>query len=262
MKVTFAYFGPELASSRLRAKIPQDEFIKMGIEKGSDVLVYGKHWLTDAALEPFDRYVFDVCDDHFDNENGVYYRKHIDRADVVTCNSTEMQKRIKEVTGRDSVVIKEPYESEEKTPSIGPGLLWFGHRSNLRDLNRIMHKLNHNLCILSNHPDYPKWTPESYQREISKDCIVIIPTGKSIAKSENRMVEAIRNGKYVCAEHLPAYEQLGAYPLGDIPSHVDWALSNTEQAIERIKSAQSLIRDTYSPRSIAEHWLEVINGIS
>lgn len=262
MSATFAYFGPELASSRLRAKIPQDELAKMGIQKGSDIIVYGKHWLTDAVLQGFGRYVFDVCDDHFDGEHGTYYRKHIDRADAVTCNSATMQKRIKEVTGRDSVVIREPYESEEKEPSIGPNLLWFGHRSNLRDLNRIMPKLTHHLCILSNHPDYPKWTPEAYQREISKDCIVVVPTGEKLAKSENRMVEAIRNGKYVCAEHLPAYESLNAYPLGDIPSHIEWALSNTEQAIERIKSAQSLIRDKYSPRSIAEQWLEVLNGIS
>jgi hypothetical protein len=262
MKVTFVDFGPELASSRLRAKIPQRELAKMGIEKGSDVLVYGKHWITDAVLENFKKIVFDVCDDHFDSEHGPYYRRHIAMADAVTCNSEVMQQRIKEVTGRDAIIVGEPYESEERAPSIGPSLLWFGHRSNLHDLKRILHTLKEPLKILSNHPDFPKWTPESYREAIESPCIVIIPTGKSLAKSENRMVEAIRNGKYVCAEHLPAYKAFSQfYPLGDIPSNIEWALSNPEQAVERIQAAQSYIRDKYSPRSIAEQWLGVLNGL-
>jgi hypothetical protein len=262
MKVTFADFGPNLASARLRAKIPQRELAKMGIKKGNDVLIYGKHWLTDGVLEGFKKLIYDVCDDHFKNkERGAYYLRHTLMADVVTCNSEVMKQRIFEETGRHAVIIKEPYESDEKAPKIGPNLLWFGHKLNLVDLERIRYKLTQPLTILSNHPDHPKWTPETYQSEIAKDCIVIIPTGKSLAKSENRMVESIRNGKYVCAEHLPSYEQLNAFPLGDIPSHIDWVLSNTEQAIERIKAAQSLIRDTYSPRTIAEQWLEVLNEL-
>ena len=39
MKVTFANFGAEVASSRLRAIIPQRELGKLGIEPGKDVLV-------------------------------------------------------------------------------------------------------------------------------------------------------------------------------------------------------------------------------
>ena len=261
MRVTFADFGPDLASSRLRAKIPQFELLKMGILKGSDVIVYGKHWLTDAVLDGFKKYVYDVCDDHFDNEHGNYYKTHIARADVVTCNSEVMKTRIKEVTGRDAIIIPEPYESEEKEPKIGPNLLWFGHRSNLRDLERIKYQFKHPLTVLSNHPDCTKWSPEAYQREIAKDCIVVIPTGKSLAKSENRMVEAIRCGRYVCAEPLPSYAPFDIYfPLGDIPKHIDRALANPQDSIQRIKDAQAHIRDKYSPRTIAEKWLEVLHG--
>ena len=45
MKVTFVEYGDSLASSRLRAKIPQKELAKLGIGKGNDVLIYGKHFI-------------------------------------------------------------------------------------------------------------------------------------------------------------------------------------------------------------------------
>ena len=261
MNVTFADFGPSLASSRLRAAIPQRELKKLGIHRGLDVLVYGKHWLSSEEILPFRKKIYDVCDDHFDNAHGHYYRKHIAEADVVTCNSEVMRVIIKQRTGRDAVVIPEPYESDEQEPSIGPNLLWYGHQSNLPDLTRIQSRLRHPLTVLSNNT-IPPWSPESFEQEISRPCIVIIPTGKSLAKSENRMVEAIRNGKYVCAEHLPSYEQFGQFfPLGDIPSHIEQVLENPEQAVQKVKMAQSYINTRFSPQTIAKMWLEVIENV-
>ena len=260
MRVTFAYYGPDIASSRLRAKIPQDELLKMGVERGNDVLIYGKHVLNEKDLGVFKRLGFDVCDDHFHHEKlGDYYRRHCEIADQVTCNSLVMQKRIKVETGRDAIVVREPYESEESEAKIGDMLLWFGHASNMVDLERIAPKLVHPLLVLSNYPGLPEWTPSSFNKAISEPCIVIIPTGKSMAKSENRMVESIRRGRYVCAEYLPAYEPFGEFfPIGDIPKNIESALANPEESIQRIKDAQDYIRDRYSPRTVAEQWLEVI----
>ncbi len=262
MKVTFANFGSNLASSRLRAAIPQRELSKLGVALGRDVLIYGKHWLGYQEVMQFKKRIYDVCDDHFDNANGDYYRKHIKKADLVTCNSEAMKKRIKEETGRDALIVLEPYESEEKEPLIGPDLFWYGHKSNLPDLERIAPLLRHPLMVMTNHPDYQAWDRQSFDRIMDSPCIVIIPTGKSLAKSENRMVEAIRNGKYVCAEHLPSYEQFDQFfPLGDIPSHIEKALGDTKQAVRRITEAQSYIRDKYSPESIGRQWLEVIQWL-
>lgn len=263
MKVTFANFGADVASSRLRAKIPQNEFQKMGIKSGRDVLVYGKHFVTEKQLEHFGRWIFDVCDDHFQHpELGGYYRKHVHMADAVTCNSEVMQQRIKKETGRDAIIVREPYESEEKEAGIAGLLLWFGHGSNFKDIERLKPFLHHPLLILSNYPGYPEWSLESFDRAISAPCIVVIPTGKSMAKSENRMVESIRRGRYVCAEHLPSYEQFGQFmPLGNIPEHIESALANPADSIRRIKDAQDYIRDRYSPKTIAHQWLEVINNV-
>lgn len=262
MKVTFADFGPEIASSRLRAAIPQRELASMGIDKGRDVLVYGKHVVSMEQARKFDKRIFDICDDHFKTEGlRDYYMQHALAADVVTCNSEVMQQIIKDQTGRDAHIVLEPYESAEHLPNIGPRLLWFGHASNLADLERITPRLRHPLLALSNHPDCATWSMETQQHAMLNPCIVIIPTGKSLAKSENRMVEAIRNGKYVCAEHLPSYEQFSRFfPLGEIPEHIEYALVDEAKSLDAVRAAQDYIRNRYSPRTIAKQWLEVING--
>lgn len=262
MNVTFAHYGETVASSRLRAIIPQETLGEMGIKKGKDVLVYGKHFVTDEQLTQFKRKIYDVCDDHFENpEIKDYYLKHCALADAVTCNSEAMRDRIKQVTGRDAFIVLEPYESPRVWPSIGEKLLWYGHSSNFKDLERISPRLKHPLLALSNHPDSAGWSLEIQRDALLTDCIVIIPTGKSLCKSENRMVEAIRNGKYVCAEHLPAYEKFSQFfDLGDIPEHIDRALSNPKDSLERVEAAQEFISDRYSPETIAKQWIEVLHA--
>jgi glycosyltransferase involved in cell wall biosynthesis len=262
MKVTFAHFGESVASSRLRAIIPQEALGRIGVGKGKDVLVYGKHFVTEAQLKPFKRHIYDVCDDHFDTPDlKDYYLKHCESADALTCNSEAMRDRIKQVTGRDAFVIGEPYESARVWPSIGPKLLWYGHASNFKDLERISPSLKYPLLALSNHPDSAGWSLDMQSRALIDDCIVIIPTGKSLCKSENRMVEAVRNGKYVCAEYLPAYEKFSQFfDLGNIPEHIDRALSNPKDSLDRVEAAQEFIKDRYSPETIAQQWLEVIHA--
>lgn len=258
MRVTFASFGEQLATSRLRAIIPQRELEKLGVMRGMDVLVYGKHFITIDQTRPYSRRVFDISDNHFDAPLlGAYYREHALAADLVTCSSEVLKGIIKEETGRDAVVIPEPYESRQRTPSIGDLLYWFGHESNLNDLRRVAPSLEKwPIVTLTGEA----WSIERHNEVMENPLIVIIPTGKSMAKSENRMVEAIRQGKYVCAEYLPAYEQFVQYmPTGNIASGVEWALSNQEEAIERIKLAQEYIRNRFSPETIGKRWLEVLN---
>ena len=260
MEVTFAYFGEEIASSRLRALIPLKELFKLGVKLGNDVIVYGKDWLTDNDLKKYGKRVYDVCDNHFDlDSKSAYYRKHVELADAVTCNSEVMRKIIKDKTGRDAIVIKEPYESDEGRPDIGSKLLWYGHKNNIHDIARLAPKLKQPLLILSNFNGYPEWSPDSFNRAISSPCVVVIPTGVSQAKSENRMVESIRRGRYVCAEYLPSYEPFDQfYPLGDIPEHLEIILDDPAYAITQIALAQEYIRERYSPATIGQHWYEVL----
>ena len=254
-KVTFAYYGEQLASSRLRAKIPQHELAKLGICKGRDVLVYGKHWLSFDQIKGYRRYIFDCCDDHFNDQFGDYYRAHIDHADEVTCNSAEMARIIKREMDRDAIVIPEPYEGKEGVAKIGPELLWYGHASNLGQIIDFPKPVT----ILTNQEGYKAWTPEAFAEEIAKPCIVVIPTGAKKAKSENRMVEAIRAGRYVCAGPMPSYEPFYRwFPCIDIPTHIDLALGQPYASVDAIKGAQDYILERYAPATIARQWLEVL----
>ena len=141
-------------------------------------------------------------------------------------------------------------------------LCWFGHKSNLPDLNRVLPSLDgRKIHILTNMPGYVKWSPENHKAMMRMPSIVILPTGKSMAKSENRMVEAIRGGHYVCAEYLPAYEPFYKFfPELPIHYHVDLAIEFAQESVARIYEAQNYIRDIYSPAAIGREWLEVING--
>ena len=141
-RITFASFGPKIASSRLRAEIPQRELASLGIEAGRDVLVIGKHgWEWDKATKGFARVVYDVCDDHFGDNLSAHYLGACARADAVTCNSHVMRDIVKAKTGRDAWVIPDPWESPECAPRTGRSLLWFGHRRNLRDVTPWLDKL-------------------------------------------------------------------------------------------------------------------------
>lgn len=258
MIVGYHSFKPHVASMRLRAIIPAREMRNMGVKIGyGGTFVAMKHGFEWHKLPRYTRLVYDVCDDHFHDQLQAHYRKGCLIADSITCNSDEMRKIIKTETGRDAVVIPEPYESDEREPSIGPAYLWFGHNSNLIDVESF--NPAYPLTIVSNDERYKKWSKETMANEMAKPNIVIIPTGKSMAKSENRMVESIRNGKYVCAEYLPAYRPFTEFfPCGCINHNAERALNDPDAAKQAIRAAQDYIRDKYSPETIAKKWMEVL----
>lgn len=250
MQVTFAWFGDKIASARLRAKIPQRELKKYGIHPGNDVIVYGKHWLTDKHLKPFQKRIYDVCDDHFNDQFSDYYRKNTLLADAVTCNSQEMAKIIKEETGVSATVIDDPWEAAERPAGIGKGYLWFGHSCNLKDVE-----------------PYPEvktytgenWTLEGQRQAISECAAVVIPHGDRKAKSANRLIESVRCGRFVIANDLPAYREFSdSMWIGDIREGMQWFEQNQEEAIKHIRNCQDYIRERYSPQEIAKKWLNVL----
>lgn len=268
--VTFRSFGDSLASSRYRAVIPQRALAAQGVAKGNDVLVIGKHgWNWDAEASAFKRVVFDVCDDHFDGTHGVHYRDACAKADAVTCNSLEMARRVKAVTGREAHVIPDPFEWPECRPRVHDDLLWFGHKSNLADVGPWVPRLSgRRVTLVSNVggdsgvPGWAavQWTPESMAREFQRAGMVIIPTGRSTCKSANRAIEAIRQGLWPVCGPLPAYADLGVW-IGDIADGVEWALSNQDEVLKRIGKAQAYVRKAYAPSRIGMLWREVLTYV-
>lgn len=259
MKVTFKHWGAKSASGRYRAIIPSRELMSMGVERGNDWLVIGKHgWDWERETAGFGRVCFDVCDDHFDDHAGDHYRLGIDLADMVTCNSLEMCRIIKAKTGRDSVCIPDPYEQPEREPRVHDHVLWFGHESNLGDLLPWADRFAMLEVVTGGgRPGVTWWSPRAMDEAFDRAGVVIIPTGKSMAKSGNRAIEAIRRGLFVVAGYLPAYADLGVY-IGDIGDGVEWALGHREEAMQRIKTSQDYVRDEYSPKRIAGLWKQAL----
>jgi hypothetical protein len=256
VKITFKVFGPHLASSRYRAVIPMRELAKLGVGDGQDWLIIGKHgWDWDKETKGYKKVCFDVCDDHFDN---VYsYTENCKRADLVTCNSLEMARVIKERTGVTATFIPDPYEQPQKEPRIHDRILWFGHASNIGDLVPWCDLPN--LEVVSNIEGVTQWSPENMDQAFDRAGLVIIPTGKSMAKSGNRAIESIRRGLFVVAGYLPAYSDLGIY-IGNIGDGVNWALSHQDEVIGRIRRSQAYIRDEYSPERIGKQWLKALES--
>lgn len=261
MSVTFRSWGENLASSRYRAIIPAQHLHRSGVKQGNDWLVIGKHgWDWDKQTAGFKSVCFDICDDHFDKPEGEHYRKCIAKADLITCNSDEMARVIKDRTGRESTVIPDPYEQPEKSPRIHDRLLWFGHQTNLIDILPWVESLR-NLEIVSGAKinGITQWSPEVMEAAFSRAGLVIIPTGKSMAKSGNRAIESLRRGLFVVAGYLPAYGDLGIY-TGNIADGVQWALSHQDEVVHRIRSSQAYIREEYSPERIAGLWKKALFG--
>jgi hypothetical protein len=261
MKVTFRHFGAHLASSRYRSILPAQWLKANGIEEGRDWLVIGKHgWDWGKETRGFSRVCFDVCDDHFDDQFGEHYRQAIASASLVTCNSAEMARVILAKTGAVATVIPDPYEQPEHEARIGDNLLWFGHRSNLGDLLPWLDRLG-SIEIVSNvnATGITAWTPEAMDRAFSRAGLVVIPTGKSMAKSGNRAIESIRRGLFVVAGYLPAYADLGIF-VGDIGDGVDWALSHREEALRRVKDAQRYVAREYGMDRIGRLWNQALSG--
>jgi hypothetical protein len=255
MQVTFAFLSPEIASSRLRAEIPQRELAKLGIQRGPDILVYGKHVVPMRIASKFGKRVYDICDDHFHTDLEDYYREHAEAADLVTVNSDEMARIVLMETGRKAVVIPDPYESEEQPAGYGNGVLWYGHQSNLKTIDPYRDCID---VILT----YPDWTRERQLQVISECAIVVIPTDERKGKSANRLIEAVRNGRFVVAGDLPAHDEFKEFMwIGDIREGLEWAKNNREECVERVEACQAYIRGKFSPERIGQLWLEALTSI-
>jgi len=183
-----------------------------------------------------------------------------EKADLITCSTEAMRQIIKKETGKDAIVIPDPYEQPEKKARISDTLLWFGHPLNLPDLEREAPRLQgHRLIVVTNAAGAIPWSPANMDKAFNDAGLVIIPTGRSIAKSANRAVESIRRGLFVVANPLPAYSDLGIW-LGDIPSGVEWALNHRGEVIKRIKYLQDYVRHQYSPQRIGKLWKTALFG--
>jgi hypothetical protein len=251
--------GPHLASHRLRTEVAAGAFpgSVVGPYVPADVHVFSKHWdpaeveLAKGSLCS----VFDICDNHFGNEKGEHYRRMCDVVDVVVASSERLAEDIWKETGRDAVIIEEPYDGPEGEPKFSPEmrLFWFGHRANLRHLEAIAASLADPVAICTN----PQWTPQKQAEGLEWCDLVLLPQSERW-KSANRAVTALRAGRYAVADPVDSYE--GLCWTGGVLEGIEWVKQNPGSIIERIRQSQKIIAERFSPQRIQKQWFDCISG--
>lgn len=276
MKVAFVGRSLDMASTRYRVVIPALYLQSRGYEiaKDAKVVVFSKSGVEREVLDLYPKKVYDICDDNFNcPQRGPEYVAHAKEANAVTVNSDVMRFIVHKRTGRSAVVIPDPYEHPEVPPSWGDGLLWFGHWTNVKDLART----GLEATIITNPDSVPEdsetrkylegrrvvpWSHVAMDYALKTHALVVIPTGRSMAKSANRLIESVRAGKFVVAEPLPAYEEFSRWMwVGDIREGVAWATAHPGECQERVRACQDYIRDRYSPEAIGRLWEGVLSSI-
>lgn len=252
-RTSFIHWGNKNAASwRYRAKIPAGDWATLN-DLTADTLIFAKPQASELmdmarAKARGAWVVVDFCDDHFD---WLHYQEALRLADAVTCSTTEMAKRIKEL-GRDATVIADPYEFPEMPPHYaGINLLWFGHHVNRDSLQRILPDLEgYPLRVVSNFEGAIPWSKETMLEEFARADIVVIPTTASY-KSANRAIEAIRQGCFVVAEPHPALKDFPIY-IGNIKEGIEWTKQQNMNKL--ISKAQRFVREEFSPQILIDKW--------
>lgn len=242
---------PRLASFRLRVAIPSKHLGMPHCIGVGDVTFFfkGGNPLLARRVGPV---VYDVVNAHFADPD---YREMCEIASVITCSSGAMQGAINRVTGRDAVVIPDPYENTESAAKVDGGVLWFGHQANLTSLQAYS-DLDPEVLTAEN------WSLESEARALAKAGVVLL-TANNPGASSNRPVKAIRAGRFVVApEDCPeSWRELSEYIwIGDVREGVRWAFDNREEACRRVIAGQKYVT-RFSPQLIGSQWAGLFGSI-
>ena len=242
-------FGHRCQLLRIDQQV-SDKVLRQGLT--TDLVVISKIRETHAlelglyAKRLGSRLVVDMCDDKFAESEGTTYRRLCTAADLCIAATPHMAEVIRTETGRDSVVIEDPFEMPEGMPRFAPQsdrlrLLFFGNITNLVPLNEMLPSLVKlggqmplSLDIISG-PEfgwvgefaqrmrnfsakhgkllsitYTPWTPAAMRDSMQRCDAVIIPSNDEqpkLVKSANRVVESLRSGRFVAAHPLPSYRR-------------------------------------------------------
>ncbi len=250
---------PQLASFRLRVSIPARHLgCAYTIGGVGNPTFFFKSGDPAYAKTLKGAIVYDVVNDHFADGDSTAYSDMCGLATKITVASDHMAAIVKMHTGRESTVIDDPYENAEDRPTVaGNNVCWFGHSANIRSLFAVIDKVGSPVTVCSNyqHPAVVHWTPES-ERKCLYECAVALVTGNNPGASSNRIVKAIRAGRFVVSPGgVESWEQFSPYIwIGDVGEGVAWALNNREEACNKIAAGQEAIRKRFSPQSIGQQW--------
>ena len=113
-------------------------------------------------------------------------------------------------------------------------------------------------CVKINGKPVIPWSIEKLREVLDKTDIVIIPSkqnDRKTVKSPNRLIETVRQGKFVVSDPIPSYEPFGAWMcVNGIKEGLQWVKDNPEKIENRIAEAQTYIKNIHSPERIGLLW--------
>jgi glycosyltransferase involved in cell wall biosynthesis len=219
----------------------------------------------------------------------------------VTVPSSALRERLAPDARYGISVIEDPYESAAGEPRFMPGsilrFVWFGVfgpplRASIEaqftgiarrlagraaELVFVTHISRENLvremalALREAHPNFSirfvEWSLETTARELEHADLVVLPQDAASdwgrVKSHNRLVEAIRAGRFAVVSPVPSYLELKDYAWvgDDLADGIAWALEHPAEARARLIAGQTYIAERFAPARIGAKWADVL-GIS
>lgn len=278
MNVGFIHPANEtLATYRLRSMIPAEQISQSpkftaSINEGEvDVAVFSKPVAENLQLarqckQEGTKVVVDIGDNHFNHsEFGKIYREIIKIADQVVCPTIVMQGIIKDLTGKDSVVIPDSYESERSDPHAnGTKVLWLGHGVNVKEVVPYVGKIEDlSVCTSNNRyiEGYMPWSLETQKAELEYTNIVILPSTEE-HKSANRLINAIMAGCFVVSAKTEVKKEFREFAwINDIYTGLRWCRAFQNDLNDLVSKGQDYIQERYSKEAVGKQWLELVEGL-
>jgi len=227
-----------------------------------------------------------------------YQRQLGQVAKLIVC-SPGLAVALRNCATRGLHVIDDPFESttaaEPRAPRDKPlRLLWFGNfamgvfpfiTASLAAIVEQVKHLNVELefitrmeqvslvadleeILLAQNPKlrfrFTAWSLVNTELALERCDIVLLPqeheSDYGRVKSSNRLVSAIRGGRFAVASPIAAYQELEKYAWvnKDLAKGVLWALAHPDQARERIDKGQKYVSVRFSPETIGKQWRDVL----
>jgi hypothetical protein len=238
--------------------------------------------------------IYDLCDNKFEEKEE--YEPCCQLADLVSVNSVNMGISTKHHTGRDSIVMPDPYERPKLSPKFSPGkelkLLWFGSQSSFKffpivecwqrlekeignykftmvsaKTDRVLSKMTQRQNkgqisgINFSKLDMREWTWELQGQLLAECDIVLMPVltdnPRTDTKSANRLIDSIISGKFVITTPIASYQEFSPYSWqDDYIAGIKWALQNPQEVVKRIESGQKYAEENYSAKILSSKFIE------
>jgi glycosyltransferase involved in cell wall biosynthesis len=225
-------------------------------------------------------------------------QKRLLKACPATVPCEALRTRLLAETDHAIHVIEDPYETAQVTARFSPGdplrLIWFGVfaaslksylESELsgiagrmsaravqlafvtyaeaaplvRELDHVVRSVNPRFSI-----NHVPWSLDTMAAELARADLVLLPQDAMSAwgrvKSHNRLVEALRAGRFAIASPIPSYLELADYAwVGtDLAAGIEWALRHPDEVQDRLAAGQAYVAERFAPAVIGAKWAELL----